>query len=121
MKLQKLGIEIRKIGDIKGLYAEVDLTLGKMGIRPLSIGIDMQKYTVAHSLQHMIGHSTHFSICTITSCAKLCGIIIPRERDLLYSAAHCMDWNEMIPEYRQGLVAMILDDFRCVLNPSEQN
>jgi hypothetical protein len=32
-------------------------------------------------------------------------------------AAHCIEWSEMLPDYRQMLVAMVLDDFRTVLCP----
>jgi len=37
----------------------------------------------------------------------------------IYNCVHCMHWNEMLPEYRQTVMAMVLDDFRSVLNPME--
>lgn len=37
----------------------------------------------------------------------------------VYQTQHCIDWSEMTNEFRQMLVAMVLDDFRCVLNPSD--
>lgn len=35
-------------------------------------------------------------------------------------ALHCMHWNEMLPDFRKTIVAMILDDFRAILNPESE-
>jgi hypothetical protein len=63
----------------------------------------------------MLQVGKHFSICIVTDCAKAVQIHIPVERMRIYQTAHCMPWNEMTPEYRQSLTAMVLDDFRAVL------
>lgn len=115
MQLQKLGIELRRIGDIKSLYKEVDLVLEKYNILNNPISINVQAQATAHSLQKMLKTENHFSICTIKDCAKLSQLYIPEERMNVYQTIHCVNWNEMLPEFRQMIIAMILDDFRNIL------
>ena len=113
MQLQTFGIEIRKIGDVNSLYKEVDSVLRANEIgKEISPIVAMQ--TVAHALHKMLKVESFFSICIIENCAKVCQICIPKERMQVYSAIHCVNWNEMLPDYRQLVIAMILDDFRCV-------
>ena len=114
MKLQKFGIEIRKIGNIQTLYQDVDSILdGEVVTRETQT----QTQAIAHALQKMIQSDGHFSICTIDRCLDICKIRIPKERYNIYHACHCLDWREMLPDFRNKLIAMILDDFRSILNP----
>ncbi len=115
--MQKFGIEIRKVGSTAGLYNEVDNILGKAGITRGSIGNLIKIKAVAHALQEMLKTENHFSICTIDRCIEITQICIPKERYQIYHSIHCMNWNEMLQDFRQMIVAMILDDFRTVLNP----
>lgn len=115
MILQKLGIEVRKIGDVNSLYNEVDLILKKFDIQQ-GISASIQIQTVAHALQKMFDVEKYFDICIIRSCAELCNIVISKERLNVYQSIHCMHWNEMLPDYRQAIMAMVLDDFRLILN-----
>jgi hypothetical protein len=115
--MQKFGIEIRKIGNITNLYKDVDVVLGKYGMTSQTVSDEAKISTVAHSLQKMLQADKWFDVCTIDSCAKVCQICIPKERQNIYRAAHCVHWSEMLPDYRQMLVAMVLDDFRTVLCP----
>jgi hypothetical protein len=117
MKMQKLGIEIRKIGSIENLYNDVDVILKSHNVPNGSISADMQVATVAHALQSMMQVERHFSICTIRDCAELCQVCVPEERMKVYRSIHCMKWAEMLPDYRQSIIAMVLDDFRIVLCP----
>ncbi len=116
MKLQKFGIEIRKIGNIDAIYQDVDLILEKYNILNSEININVQSQAIAHSLQKMFKTESYFSICTIKNCAKLSQIYIPEERMNVYDTIHCISWNEMLPEFRQMIIAMVLDDFRSILN-----
>lgn len=113
MQLQTFGIEIRKIGDVNSLYKEVDIVLKKSEVKDLISPI-VAVQTVAHSLQKMFEMGRHFDICAIRSCAQICQICIPKERMNVYEAIHCLSWSEMLPDYRQTIIAMVLDDFRCV-------
>ena len=115
------GIEIRKVGSAKSLYEDVDRVLKNYNIPKGSVSQDLQVSTVAHSLHKMIQVESYFNICTVDHCVKICQIIIPAERYKVYHAIHCMHWNEMLPDYRQTIVAMILDDFRTILNPDSEN
>jgi hypothetical protein len=105
---------------VESLYKEVDLVLKKFEIG-VSVSQSVQTQTVAHALQKMFCSETHFDVCTIRSCAELCQIVIPKERMAVYSSIHCMRWSEMLPDYRQMIIAMVLDDFRSILNPAGDN
>ena len=115
--MQKFGIEIRKVGDTRNLYNDVDTVLKRYGMQTQEVSDIAKIQTVAHSLQKMLKVDNYFSVCTIDNCAKVCQICIPTDRRNIYSAAHCMNWGDMLPDYRQLLVAMVLDDFRAVLCP----
>jgi hypothetical protein len=118
MRLQKLGFEIRKIGNLDNLYKDVDSVLSNHQINTGEINISVQVNAVAHSLQKMIAHNNYFDICTVRNCAELCGLIIPADRMKVYQTQHCIHWSEMTTDFRQILVAMILDDFRSVFSIS---
>lgn len=118
MKIQRFGIEIRKIGTMDALYQDVDKILEGCTIAAGGVSSEMQASAVAHALQDMLKPDKHFSVCCIRECAKVCKVCIPSERMDIYSAIHCISWNEMIPEFRQNVIAMVLDDFRSVLNPN---
>ncbi len=118
MKIQKSGLEIRKSGSLNNLYKDVDMVLNNYGIKTGEINVNVQVNATAHSLQKMLNTESHFSVCCIRECASLCQIVISNERMKLYQTQHCVYWKEMTSEFRQMLVAMVLDDFRCVLNPS---
>lgn len=110
--MQVFGLELRKVNDIQNLYKDVDTVLKNFDINKMRIG------AVAHSLQKMMQSDKHFSICTIDQCIKLTQIPILKERYDIYHSQHCISWNEMLPEFRQVLIAMVLDDFRSILAPN---
>lgn len=114
MKL--MNLDIRKAGTaMEYIYDTVDRTLAT--IDPTTI----ERETVGHALQHMFQAHRHFSVCKVRECAKLCNVVIPKERMKIYDTMHCINWNEMDPEYRGKLVAMVMDDFRDVLNPQVED
>ena len=115
--MRAFGLELRKIGSRAELFSEVDRTLNKAGIvSPGQVSADMKVGTVAHALNKMMKVESHFSVCTIRECARLCQVNISSERMNVYSSIHCMNWNDMMEDYRQTIVAMVLDDFRTVLS-----
>ena len=113
----KLGLELRKKTK-NNVFDDVDAILANYRIKSGEINFNVQSQTVAHSLQNMLKSERYFSVCTIDRCAELCNIRISSERQAVYNAAHCVSWNDMLPDYRTMLTAMILDDFRTVLNPN---
>lgn len=121
MKIQAFGLELRKVGTLSELYSEVDRTLACFHIPPGSVTSQMQGMACAHALQKMISAENWFDICTIDICAKMCQIVIPVERYRIYHSQHCVSYKEMLPEFRQALIAMVLDDFRPILNPQTPN
>jgi len=117
MIIHKLGLEIRKL-DLNNLYKDVDAILSNYGIRSGEINTTVQINATVHSLQKMLSVDSYLDVCCIRDCASLCQICISSERMKVYHTQHCVYWNTMLPDFRQMLVAMILDDFRCVLNPT---
>lgn len=113
--MQTFGIEIRRVGNTKNLYNDVDLVLKRFGMRTQEVSYEAKIATVTHSLHKMMQVDNYFSVCTIDSCANVCQICISSERRNIYRAAHCLSWSDMLPDYRMMLVAMVLDDFRTVL------
>lgn len=109
------GIEIRRRGNIHNIYNDVDAILQKNNIRPNSITTSLVKDSVAHCLFKMMKPDKYLDICEIKECAELSGICISGERLLLYRTQHCNYWKDMLPEFREQLIAMIMDDFRDVL------
>lgn len=103
------GIELRRTS-VKDLYNDVDMVLSKFNMK------EMERGAVAHALQDMFSADKFFSVCTIKECSKVSGVIITQERMNIYNSQHCIAWSAMLPEFRQVLIAMILDDFRSVLN-----
>lgn len=109
------GIEIRKAGNTENLFRDVDMILSQSGIPSRGVSNEMQRHTVAHALQKMIRVDGHFSVCCIRNCVDVCQIPVCQERMAIYSACHCVNWNAMEPDFRTKLIAMVLDDFREVL------
>lgn len=116
MIVTSLGIEIRKLDGVRDLYREVDRVLAK----PTSQKVPVSIATTAHALQKMLRPHTHFDVCTIRNCAQVCEICIPDNRMEIYRSIHCMNWSEMTPEYRETVIAMVLDDFRAVLSMGQE-
>ena len=119
MILQKFGIEIRKLDSVQDLYRDVDRTLRAAEIRAGEVSVQMKVHTTAHALQKLFQQS-YFSSYDVKKIAELSGLIISVERVRMYEAVGTLNYNEMTPEYRQILIAMVLDDFRSVLNPAEE-
>ena len=65
----------------------------------------VQQQAVAHALQNMFKPSGYLNICCIKECAELCGIYIESKRLQLYTTQHCISWSDMIPEFRQTVIA----------------
>lgn len=118
---KRLGFEIRKIGDAKAFYRDVDSVLANANVPSGGVNAELQTSTIAHALQRMIANESHFSVCTVDRCMRLSGVVISAERYAIYSAIHCMNWNEMEPDYRQVIVAMLMDDFRSVLCDEDES
>lgn len=115
--MQAFGLELRRTGSVGNLYQDVDKVLSNYSIPNGGVTRQLQAQACAHALQDMMKVDKWFNICTIDQCVKVAQIVIPVERYRIYHAAHCISWNNMLPDFRQQLIAMVLDDFRSVLNP----
>lgn len=114
------GIELRNTNkplSVKQLYDEVDRTLYNLGIEPNTgeVSADVAVQTVAHKLTDMFQPNKHFSVCTIRHLSELTSVVISSKRMNIYQSIHCMNWGSMTDEYRKSILAMVLDDFRSVL------
>ena len=112
--MEIFGLELRKINNINNLYRDVDTVLKGFDINK------MKKGAVAHSLHKMLQSEKYFNICTIRECMKVSQIAIPQDRLSIYETQHCISWSEMLPDFRQVLIAMVLDDFRSILFMEEK-
>jgi len=112
------GLEIRKAGSVKNLYRDVDIVLSTNGIPSGGVSTEVQVNTIGHALHKMLQPGATFYVCDVQKCAQIAGIHISKERLDIYSSIHCMKWSEMLPDFRQQVMAMVLDDFRSVLNPT---
>ena len=110
------GLELRRRDNLNNLYEDADRVLEKVGVHGSKISEDIQRLALATSIQKMI-QGNYFDICTVRKCCELSGIQIPIERFRVYDTQHCVNWSEMLPEFKQTIVAMLLDDFRHILNP----
>ena len=106
--MQAFGIELRKTNNTN-LYMDVDRILSG----PKFAVIQVQ--TVAHAIQRMFQPNLSFDVCCIKECAKICSVHIPQEHMDIYQTLHCHDWSTMLPEYREYIIAMVLNDFRGIL------
>lgn len=109
------GLEIRKKGQLSNIYSDVNTILKKHNIPEKSITHSLIRDGVAHSLHRMLKSDHWLDITVIDACVKISGIHITSERHLLYRAQHCVNWNEMLKDFREQIIAMILDDFKEVL------
>lgn len=115
--MKKFGLEIRKANTIGGLYEDIDKVLVNVPVG--SVSKEIQTQAITHALQKMIKVQNYFDVCTIDACIKIGQVHISSERRDIYHSQHCISWNEMTDEFRTLLVAMVLDDFRNILNPQQ--
>jgi hypothetical protein len=120
--MRKFGFELRKINSLttKDLYEDIDRILSDNEIPTGGVTAEVQTDAIGHSLHKMFNSKSSFNVCTVRECAEISQIIISKERMDIYITIHCMDWSEMVENFRQQIVAMILDDFRSVLSPQEE-
>jgi hypothetical protein len=98
------------------LFDRVDEILATAGMQQGDVHVTMavQQQAAAHALRKMMNGSL-FSVCTIRDVMEMCQGQIATQRMAVYSSMHCVKWADMDTEFRQQLVAMVLDDFRHVL------
>ena len=113
--MKMLGLDIRKSSNVKTLYETVDLKLAQIGCSNGESSANIKIQTVQHKLTDMFKASKHFNICAIKDLQEITNVHISSERNQIYRAAHCISWSDMTPEYRDSIIAMVLDDFRDVL------
>lgn len=111
MKLEILKPQMRS-----QLYQQVDSILSTFTMEPKGMSYQAQSAAVAHCLQKMFQVKGHFSVCIVEACANMCQVMISKDRKDLYNSIHCLHWHEMTEDFRNLVTAMVLDDFREVLN-----
>ena len=114
--MKAFGLELRKTDTVDDLYKSVNNILATAGVPNGSVTQQVQMETVAHALRKMLDTGGYFDVCTIDKCMKVAQIHISKERCDVYHAIHCVHWRDMTADYRQTIIAMVLDDFRDVLN-----
>ncbi len=112
MSIEIFNFQIRKLDNFDSVYKDVDRILAKHDIVSGGVSKKITTQGVAHSLQEMIKNKGYFDICTVKKAAELASIHLSSERNKLYSVAHCINWGDMTDDYKQCLIAMVMDDFR---------
>ena len=100
--------------DPKFILESIDKFLAEKNITQGRVTYDVAKQTAAYVLQKMLT-SRHFSVCAIRECAEVLKLRISSERMRVYNAIHCVNYGDMEDDYRQTLIAMVIDDFRELL------
>lgn len=111
--IDMFGVEIIRKGSAVDLYKHVDRVLAETEQGRLPEGVN--RGAVAHALQRMLKLDHWMDVCTIRDCEKFKSRPVPSERMQVYRSTHCVHWRDMEPDFRQKLVAMVLDDFRELL------
>lgn len=110
--MEIFNLQIRKIGDFSTLYKELDTILLDNKITRGGISKVITREAAAHALQNMIKNENHFSVCVVDKISNASNIHISSERQNIYGLAHCIKWGDMTDNYKQTLIAMVMDDFR---------
>lgn len=121
--MKAFGLELRSVRSVscKNLYEDVDKVLGKANIVSSGgVSKELQTDAIGHSLHKMMNVKNYFDICTVDKCADIAQVVISKERNDIYKSIHCMNWNDMTDDFRLKIIAMVLDDFRSVLSPEEE-
>ncbi len=119
MILKYFNFQIQKsIVERKSLYDEVDNLLDRYGITKNSIPPEVKITALVGSLKKLF-NKKYFDICMLKECLMLFDLKITDERMNIYRTQHCIDWGEMEEDFKNIMIAMILDDFRQVLNKKE--
>jgi len=106
------GLTIYKKENFISFYKHVDSILEKNKLVSGEVNKNIEKQAVAHALQNMMQHQNFFSICTIRTACRVAGVQLSSKREAIYEAAHCINWGDMTKDYKNCLIAMIMDDFR---------
>lgn len=114
MQLQRLGIDIRKIGSTKNLMSDVDLVLKANGMEHGTVSVSVAMESIRHALYEMMKPDKFFSVCVMNKAIDVLNIHITSERMNIYRSVHCISWNNMLESFRTTLIAMILDDLRIL-------
>ena len=111
-------LNFTKDEEVKFLYDHVDDLLVKFMISKNNVTPQIKIDGVLNALRNLCKRG-FFDIGVVKDCAELLKINIPETRLLLYRTQHCIHWKDMEPQFKDALIAMILDDFRDALNLSE--
>jgi len=112
--MEIFSLQIRKSGNYDTIYQDVDKILAKSQVVSGGISKEFKKQSVAYALRKMINNKNYFDVSIVREACEASGIHISTERVNLYRLAHCMNWGDMTDDYRQTLIAMIMDDFRSL-------
>ena len=120
--MRAFGLELRKVKHLRTqeLYKDVDKVLDRYKIPANGVSQQVQEHAIGHALHKMLSVKSSFDVCCIRDCSDIAQIVISSERLKVYSSIHCMNWSDMTEEFRVMIVSMVLDDFRSILSPQEE-
>lgn len=68
--------------------------------------------TVLSVIKNLAQRKEWFSVCEIDKLAKMNDITISVEHQEFFNSLHCIHWNEMHPDTREYLMALLVDYFK---------
>jgi hypothetical protein len=63
-------------------------------------------------LKNLTQNKTYFDICGVSALAKMNDILISAEHYEFMNTLHCIQWNEMHPDTKEYLMALLVDYFK---------
>ena len=63
-------------------------------------------------LKNLTQRKDYFDVCLVDRLAKMNEVTISQEHQELFNSLHCIHWNEMHPDTKEYLMAILIDYFK---------
>jgi hypothetical protein len=100
---------ILRDSNVNELLVRVDSVLEKYGRNDVPEKIKGQ---ATMSCMKNLLENGHFSVCKVNDMAKMNDVLFSSEHKALFQSLHCVDWNDIYPETREYVAALLFDYFR---------
>lgn len=105
--------------DVGALLKAADAVLKRTGKEIVPENVRGQ--AVLSVLKNLTQRKDYFDVCAVNNLAKMNEITISQEHQELFSSLHCIHWNEMHPDTREYLMAILVDYFKGNISMANAN
>lgn len=98
--------------DVGALLKASDAVLARYNGNVETIPENVKGQAVLSVLKNMTQNKQHFDICAVRQLATMNEVVISPEHMELFSSLHCVNWNEMHPDTREYLGAILVHYFK---------